>query len=42
MGERTVPLTPGMSVAVEGEAGKRRVLDYLASPLIEIIGKAGE
>ncbi len=30
---RTVPLTPGMSVTVEIKTGKRRVIDFLLSPL---------
>ena len=32
---RTVPLTPGMAVNVEIATGKRRILEYIFSPLVE-------
>ncbi len=31
---KTVPLTPGMAVAVEIKTGKRRVIEYFLSPLL--------
>jgi len=37
---RPMPLTPGMTVTVEVKTGKRRILEYLFSPLIEITSQA--
>ncbi len=34
------PLTPGMSVSVEIKTGKRRILEYLFSPLVETASHA--
>ena len=36
----TVPLTPGMSVNVEIATGKRRILEYIFSPLVETASQA--
>jgi hemolysin D len=35
-----VPLTPGMAVTVEIRTGKRRILEYLFSPLVETASRA--
>lgn len=35
-----MPLTPGMAVTVEVKTGKRRILEYLFSPLVEITSQA--
>ncbi|MGY5810054.1 HlyD family type I secretion periplasmic adaptor subunit [Rhizobium sp. LEGMi198b] len=35
-----VPLTPGMTVTVEIKTGKRRLLEYLFSPLVEVESEA--
>jgi hemolysin D len=35
-----IPLTPGMGVTVEIKTGKRRILEYLFSPLIEVASRA--
>nr|WP_247876841.1 HlyD family type I secretion periplasmic adaptor subunit [Ochrobactrum sp. CM-21-5] len=35
-----VPLTPGMTVTVEIKTGKRRILEYLFSPLAQITAEA--
>ncbi|RCS21577.1 HlyD family type I secretion periplasmic adaptor subunit [Phyllobacterium salinisoli] len=37
---RLMPLTPGMAVTVEVKTGKRRILEYLFSPLVEITSQA--
>ncbi|TCQ73822.1 hemolysin D [Ochrobactrum sp. BH3] len=37
---RMMPLTPGMAVTVEIKTGKRRILEYLFSPLVEITSQA--
>jgi len=37
---RSVPLRPGMAVTVEIKTGKRRILEYLFSPLAEIAAGA--
>jgi hemolysin D len=36
----TIPLTPGINVAVEISTDSRRVLDYLLSPLAKIGSEA--
>ena len=36
----TIPLTPGMTVAVEIKTDSRRVIDYLLSPLARIASEA--
>lgn len=33
--ERTVPLSPGMTVSVEVMTGERRVIEYVTSPLVK-------
>ena len=38
---RDVPLAPGMTVAVEIRTGKRRVIEYLLSPLRQMVSTAG-
>jgi hemolysin D len=38
---REVELIPGMAVTVEIKTGKRRVIDYLLSPLREFSSRAG-
>ncbi|ACB97249.1 HlyD family type I secretion periplasmic adaptor subunit [Beijerinckia indica] len=35
-----VPLSPGMAVSVEIKTGSRRVIDYLFSPLVEVVTSA--
>lgn len=35
-----VPLTPGMAVSVEIRTGKRRILEYLFSPLVQTVSSA--
>lgn len=35
-----VPLSPGMTVTVEIKTGSRRILEYLFSPLVEIVGSS--
>ena len=37
---RKMLLSPGMSVTVEVKTGKRRILEYLFSPLAEISSQA--
>lgn len=37
---KDMPLTPGMAVTVEIKTGKRRILEYLFSPLAEISSQA--
>lgn len=37
---RLMPLSPGMAVSVEVKTGKRRILEYLFSPLAEISSQA--
>ncbi|MGH6859918.1 MAG: HlyD family type I secretion periplasmic adaptor subunit [Phyllobacterium sp.] len=37
---RDMPLTPGMAVTIEVKTGKRRILEYLFSPLAEIASQA--
>jgi hemolysin D len=39
-GDKEVHLSPGMSVTVEIKTGKRRILEYLFSPLYEVGSKA--
>jgi len=34
IGDQIVPLRPGMAVTVEINAGERRIVDYLLSPLL--------
>ena len=40
IGEKDIPLTPGMTVTVEVKTGERRVLDYVLSPLREVGSEA--
>jgi hemolysin D len=35
---RATPLTPGMAVTVEIKTGRRRIIEYLLSPLPAIEG----
>ena len=35
-----IPLTPGMAVTAEIKTGKRRIIDYVFSPLVEITSRA--
>lgn len=35
-----IPLTPGMAVTVEFRTGKRRILEYLFSPLVQTVSSA--
>jgi hemolysin D len=35
-----LPLSPGMAVSVEIKTGKRRILEYLFSPLVETASRA--
>jgi membrane fusion protein, hemolysin D len=34
---KQVPLSPGMAVTVEIKTGKRRVIEYLLSPLLKSV-----
>ena len=36
----TVPLSPGMAVSVEIKTGRRRILEYLFSPLVEVASES--
>jgi len=38
---REVPLTPGMAVSVDIPTERRRMLDYLLSPIVELFSTAG-
>ena len=38
---KEVPLTPGMTVSVEIRTGERRAIDYILSPLKEVVSQAG-
>jgi hemolysin D len=38
---KDIPLSPGMAVTVEIRTGKRRAIDYLLSPLREVMSNAG-
>ena len=38
---KRVPLTPGMTVSVELKTEERRALDYIVSPLIDLVTTAG-
>lgn len=35
-----VPLSPGMAVTIEAKTGRRRILEYLFSPLVEVASQA--
>ena len=35
-----IPLSPGMAVTVEIKTGRRRILEYLFSPLVETASRA--
>jgi hemolysin D len=37
---KTVRLTPGMAVTVEGKTGKRQVIEYFLSPLIQVTSES--
>ena len=37
-----VPFVPGMAVTVEIKTGRRRILEYLFSPLVEVVSTAGK
>jgi hemolysin D len=37
---RTVALSPGMAVTVEIKTGKRRILEYLFSPMVEVASQS--
>ncbi|WP_293853705.1 HlyD family type I secretion periplasmic adaptor subunit [uncultured Alsobacter sp.] len=36
-----LPLTPGMAIVAEIKTGKRRLIDYVLSPLVEVTSTAG-
>jgi hemolysin D len=40
VGDKTLPLSPGMAVTVEIKTGTRRVIDYLLSPLLRHAGES--
>lgn len=40
VGDKRVPLSPGMAVTVEIRTGSRRILEYVFSPLVETASKA--
>lgn len=37
---KTIPLSPGMAVSVEIKTGRRRILEYIFSPLVEVGSEA--
>jgi hemolysin D len=37
VGDRRVQLTPGMSVTVEVKTGRRRIIEFLLSPVIRAL-----
>jgi hemolysin D len=37
---KTVNLSPGMTVTVEIQTGRRRIIDYVLSPLREMVSQA--
>jgi hemolysin D len=39
-GEREVPVSNGMAVSVEVKTGRRRIIDYIFSPLVEVTSEA--
>lgn len=39
--DKLVPLSPGMTVTVEIRTGERRVIDYVISPLGELLARSG-
>lgn len=41
-GDKSIPLTPGMTVTVEVKTGERRVIDYILSPLREVTSEAAK
>ncbi len=41
VGNKEVNLTPGMNVSVEIKTGKRRVIEYVLTPLLNGIKEAG-
>jgi hemolysin D len=38
---KDVPQSPGMSVSVEIKTGERRAIDYVLSPLREVVQQSG-
>jgi hemolysin D len=38
---RAVPLAPGMTATVKIKTGSRRILEYVFSPLVEVVETAG-
>jgi hemolysin D len=40
IGDRDLPLSSGMTVTVEIKTSSRRIINYLFSPLVEVVGKA--
>ena len=40
VGNKTVRLTPGMAVTVEVKTGKRRVIEYFLSPLMQVTSES--
>jgi len=42
VGGKDIALTPGLSVTVEIKTGRRRAIDYLLSPLSEVVSQAGK
>lgn len=40
VGEKLISLSPGMSVTVEVKTGKRRLIEYIFSPLMQYVGES--
>jgi hemolysin D len=40
LGTRSVPLAPGMAVTVEYALGRRRIIEFLAAPLLRYRAEA--
>ncbi len=41
VGERTVPLTPGMAVTLEVKTGTRRIIEFVLSPVLRGLAESG-
>jgi hemolysin D len=41
VGDRAVPLTPGMAVTVEIKTGTRRIIEFVLSPVLRGLAESG-
>ncbi len=41
VGERAVPLTPSMAVALEVKTGARRIIEFALSPVLRVLAESG-